>query len=84
MVALASDRCQRGIGGNGGGGCAIRQPSRISISAKIVRPIDLCTLNASARSPGGCFGISCIPQPHANWTITSAATSQCSAIAKPV
>ena len=44
-------------------------------------PTDLWRLKASTRGPTGCFGISCIHQPHANWRMTRAAISQCSAIA---
>ena len=59
----------------------MRQPSRNSIRPSRHSPIDLWKLKASARMPGGDFGISCISQPHANWPMNSAAISQCSATA---
>ena len=59
----------------------MRQITRKTISANSVRPTDLCRLNASARIPGGSLGMLCIHQPHANWTTTANAMSQCSAMA---
>jgi hypothetical protein len=41
-------------------------------------------LYASARTPGGCLGISCIHQPKLNCASTIAATTQCSAMATRV
>ena len=75
-MAFARAVCHAGAAGHAGGGVRARHRIRSAMSARIRSPADLCTLNASARAPGGDFGIDCIHHPNANCPATISAIVQ--------